>query len=81
VRGGRRAVHAERSQPGRLFERRLVLAPEAEPGAMCERLAGLEPLQSDPAVLYEALLAADEVDEVFVSETAFVDIVRRLSGT
>jgi hypothetical protein len=48
---------------------------------MCERLAGLEPLQSDPAVLYEALLAADEVDEVFVSETAFVDIVRRLSGT
>ena len=31
----------------------------------------------DPSALYEAILDADEVDEVFVSESEFVDVVRR----
>jgi hypothetical protein len=42
-----------------------------------EGLLRLEPLMDDPSALYEAILEADEIDEVFVSESEFVDVVRR----
>ena len=48
-------------------------------GEQCEKLARLEPLSTDPGALYEALLEADEVDDIFVSETEFAGIIERLS--
>jgi hypothetical protein len=52
---------------------KLALADEDDLG----ELAGLSHLAAKPADLYEALLDAPEVDDIFVSEAEFVDLLRK----
>jgi hypothetical protein len=40
-------------------------------------LADLEPMADDPEQLYEALLDSPTVEEVFLSETEFLDLFRK----
>ncbi len=54
-------------------EEKLALASEDDLG----ELGALSPLASKPADLYEALLDAPEVDDIFVSEAEFVVLLRK----